>query len=258
MLSLNWVSILFQIVNFVVFLYLLSRFLLKPLQARVSERAAQVEGMLDNAARREAESYATQRQIERRLAEVEREAEAIIRQAREESQKQSEALLQAAQERAQAIIARAQQEAEHERQEALRLSYDQMLDTIFDLASGVLRSVTVRQTHDDLVTNLAAYIWQRPPEEVREYRRALADREPLVFVYTPVPLTESQSKIIADTLSSLADRHVELEIQPDPSLIAGLRVRLGDRVIDNSLRRQLEQIREQVGQELRERLGITE
>lgn len=255
MLEIDWISILFQVVNFALLLFLLSRFLFKPLQTRIQERAAEIEGRLDSAARREAESYAMQREIERRLAEVEKEAEALISQAQEEGRKQSEELLRAAQEKAEALIAQAREDAERERLEALRNNYEQTLDTIVDLASGILRAVTVRQTHDDLVTNFAAYIWQRSPEEVADYRRALSEREPTVFVYTPVALTENQKTIIRDTLSSLADRHIELEVQQDPSLIAGLRVRLGDRIIDNSLRKQFDQVRDQVREQLQQRLA---
>ncbi len=258
MLEIVGVTILLQIINFLALVYLMSRFLYKPLQARIAERAAEVEGMLDNAAKREAESYALQRQIERRLEEVEREAEALMKQAEEEARKQTEAILHSAQEKAEALIAKAKQEAEQERFEALQENYEKTLDTIIDLASGVLRSVTTRQTHDDLVNSFAAYIWQRPPEEVNEYRRALAERDPTVFVYSPVPLTEGQMKVIRDTLSSLADRHIEVEMQVNPALIAGLRVRLGDRIVDNSLRKQLDLIRNEIGRELRQRMGMPE
>jgi len=256
MLDIDPISIVLQIANFALLVYVLSKFLFKPLKNTVEERAAEVEGTLDSAARREAESYAAKREVERRLAEVEKQAEALISQAQQEAEQQRASIINAAQERATEIIANAQKEAERERLDALRDNYEQILDTVIDLASGVLRAVTVRQTHDDLVTNLAAYVWQRPPEEVAEYRRALSEREPTVFVYTPVALTDSQQKTIQDTLSALADRRIELEVQQQPSLIAGLRVRIGDRIVDNSLRRQLDQVRDRVGQELREQLGM--
>jgi ATP synthase F0 subunit b len=258
MLDINIWSIVFQVLNFALLLFLLSRFLLKPLQRTIAERSEQIESSLDNAAKREAESYATQREIEQRLEEVEKEAEALINQAQDDGRAQSQAIVAEAQQRAEQIMAEAREQAEAERIEGVKQNYEQTLDTIVDLASGILRSVTVRQTHDDLVTNFAAYIWQREPEEVEEYRRALAEREPTVFVYTPVALSENQQTIIRDTLSSLADRRVNLEVQQEPSLIAGLQVRIGDRVVDNSLRRQLEQVRDQVGSQLREQLGIEE
>ena len=256
MLDIDPISIVLQIANFALLVFLLSKFLYKPLKNTVEERAAEVEGTLDSAAKREAESYATKREVERRLAEVEKQAEAMISQAQQEAEQQRASIVNAGQERAAEIIANAQKEAERERLDAMKNNYDQILDTVVDLASGVLRSVTVRQTHDDLVNNLAAYIWQRPPEEVAEYRRALAEREPTVYVYTPVSLTENQHKVIQDTLSSLADRRIDLEVQQQPALIAGLRVRIGDRVVDNSLRRQLDQVRDQVGEDLRQQLGM--
>jgi len=57
--------------------------------------------------------------------------------------------------------------------------------------------------------------------------------------------------MIADTLSSLVDRRVALEVTEDPSLIAGLKVKIADTVFDNSLRRQLTTIREKLDQELK-------
>lgn len=258
LLGISIPTIVFQFINFAILLFLLSKLLFKPLQRTIAERDAQVEGSLDNAARREAESYATQREIDRRLQEVEREAEALISQAQEESRKDGQGIIEEARAKAGEIIAEAKRDGERERVEAVKDNYEQTLDTIVDLASGILRSVTVRQTHDDLVTNFAAYIWQRSPEEVAEYRRSLAEREPTVFVYTPVTLTDNQLTIIRDTLSSLADRRVEVEVQQEPSLIAGLQVRIGDRVIDNSLRKQLDQVRAQVGEQLRQQLGVAE
>ena len=254
MLQIDGVTILLQVINFLVLLYLLSRFLYKPLRARLAERATKVESMMDNAAKLEAESYALKMKLERQLDEVDREA--LIAQAEAQGRQQAEDILHSAQNKADRLIARARQEAELERLEALKANYEQTLDTIMDLASGILRAVTIRQTHDNLVNNLAAYVWQRPPEEVEEYRRILAEGELTAFVYTPVPLTENQTKIIGDTLSSLADRHVKLDVRPDPFLIAGLRVHIGDRILDNSLRQQLDLLRDKVGQELRQRIGV--
>jgi F-type H+-transporting ATPase subunit b len=235
-------------------MYLLSRFLYKPLRAMMAARAKKVESLMDNAAKLEAESHELKMRLEKQISEV--DMEKLISDAESEARQQAEAILRAAQEKADSLLARAQREAELERLEALKESYERTLDTIFDLASGALRSVTVRQTHDNLVSSLSAYIVRRPAEEIAEYRRALTGRETPLLVYTPVPLTNEQLRALQDTLSSLADHRVELEVHQDPSLIAGLRLRLGDRMVDNSLRQQLDLLRGYIGQELCERLGM--
>jgi len=84
----------------------------------------------------------------------------------------------------------------------------------------------------------------------------MAGRMPTAFVTTPVALTAEQTRNLTDTVSSLADRRVELQVSVDPSLIAGIQVRLGDRLLDNSTRNQLQRVRTRVSQELIERLGL--
>ncbi|HEC33475.1 MAG TPA: hypothetical protein ENI37_02025, partial [Chloroflexi bacterium] len=56
------------------------------------------------------------------------------------------------------------------------------------------------------------------------------------------------------TFTALADRHVNLELKTDPALAAGIQVRLGDTLVDNSIGGQLAEMREAVSQALRERV----
>lgn len=254
MLQIDLGSILLQIINFGVLTYLLTRFLYKPLHAMVAARAKKVESQMDNAAKIEAESYQLKLRLEKQLSEV--DLEKMISEAEEQAREQAEEIRHDAQEKADRLIAKARQDAEAERLEALKANYERTLDTILDLSSGALRSVTVRQTHDILVSNFAAYCAQLPPDEIAEYRRAMAGRQTPLLISTSAPLTSEQQRTLQNTLSSLLNRHVDLQIQQDPSLIAGLRVRLGDRIVDNSLRQQLDLVRGQVGAELSERLGI--
>ena len=112
------------------------------------------------------------------------------------------------------------------------------------------------------VTSQMAYIIgpsleEEPQEDVEEYRRLMAGRVPIAFVTTPVALTPEQTKTLADTLSSLIDRRVELQVSIDTDLIVGIQVRLADKLIDNSLRQQLDHIRTRAREDLISRLGAT-
>jgi F-type H+-transporting ATPase subunit delta len=58
-------------------------------------------------------------------------------------------------------------------------------------------------------------------------------------VVSAQPLTPAQAQRLADTLSVSAGKAVRLESRVDPSLIGGLVVRMGSRMIDTSIRAQL-------------------
>jgi F-type H+-transporting ATPase subunit delta len=65
-------------------------------------------------------------------------------------------------------------------------------------------------------------------------------------VRTAVPLDEKQRSELAAALSKATGKHVEIKVLVDPSVIGGVVAKIGDTVIDGSIKRRLEQLREQV------------
>lgn len=62
-------------------------------------------------------------------------------------------------------------------------------------------------------------------------------------ITTPISLTEPQHDALTDKLKSLTNsKQVKLAIQIDPSLIGGLKIQVGSKVIDTSLSGQLNQM----------------
>jgi len=65
-------------------------------------------------------------------------------------------------------------------------------------------------------------------------------------VRTAVPLDDKQRSEMAKALSKATGKHVEVKVLVDPSVIGGVVAKIGDTVIDGSIKRRLEQLREQV------------
>ena len=60
------------------------------------------------------------------------------------------------------------------------------------------------------------------------------------------PLTPDEVRALTTRLEQFTGGRVELEVQVDPSLLGGLVVRVGDRLIDGSVRGRLERLRNQL------------
>lgn len=63
------------------------------------------------------------------------------------------------------------------------------------------------------------------------------------FVTTPRPLGEGQLQRLAAALSAWLDEDVVIDADVDPDMLGGIAVRVGDRVLDASLRGRLERLR---------------
>jgi len=78
--------------------------------------------------------------------------------------------------------------------------------------------------------------------KMREEAEGVVEAE----VFSPVPLTEEQKVKICAGIGASTRKKPLVKYSIDRSLIAGYKIRIGDQVMDNSVRRQLELIGDQL------------
>ena len=257
MLEFDLATLAFQIVNFLVLLAILYYFLFRPLRGRLNERSQALADSLQNARDQQAEAARLRDEYERRIHGLREEADEIVAQARQEAADRGAELMEETRRRIDRLTVDMRTDLMRQRDEVVAQNYEGMLDAIVDLSANVVQSVTTRRTHDDLVQNFYTSIYALPQEEVYEYRSAIEGRYPVAVFTTPVALTADQTKTVSDTLSSLIDRQVELQVRVAPELVAGIQVRLANRLLDNTVRQQLNRIRDRVREDLVERMGAS-
>lgn len=125
-----------------------------------------------------------------------------------------------------------------------RMSVERKLQAVGDLldeepVEPLRRLITVLIDNDRLaVLEIAGDVYQQIVDEADGVLRA--------WVETPAPLTEGQSERLATALSEWLDEEIVIDAQVDPELIGGIVVRVGDRVLDASLRGRLDRIRARI------------
>jgi F-type H+-transporting ATPase subunit delta len=86
------------------------------------------------------------------------------------------------------------------------------------------------------------------PEIASEYNELLKRERGIVtaIVTSAAPLTKDENGALEERLRAMTGATVELEPRIDPGLIGGLTVRIGDQLLDASVRGRLERLREQL------------
>lgn len=90
------------------------------------------------------------------------------------------------------------------------------------------------------------------PDIERRYRELMdnALKKARVTVKTAFPLSGELSRRLQSGLEELTGREVEMTVLEEPSLIGGIVVRVGDTLYDGSIRAQLNNIRNLLGEEI--------
>jgi F-type H+-transporting ATPase subunit delta len=86
------------------------------------------------------------------------------------------------------------------------------------------------------------------PRVAAEFRRLDNARQGITIATatSAAPLAKDEIKALTQRMEKFTGGRVELEVQVDPSLLGGLVVRVGDRLIDGSVRGRLERLRNQL------------
>lgn len=103
-----------------------------------------------------------------------------------------------------------------------------------------------------MVTAVAVLVQRRGvkllPEVVAAYAALLDDQlgRTQADVASAVPLSREQQRRLENQLASLVQKEVVLRVREDEDLMGGVVVRVGDQLIDGSVRSRLEQLRQRL------------
>lgn len=148
----------FQVLNFLLLLYLLNRFLFKPVLARLDERQVRISKGLEDA-----ESAARDRELARAereaaLAEARREAQAMIARATKIAEDSRVEIVAEAKAEAEKVAARARDEINAEKDKAMAELRTQVADLALDAASQLVRAQMDQPTQRRLVAEFLSEV----------------------------------------------------------------------------------------------------
>lgn len=137
-LGIEWKLLLAQIVNFAILLFLLKRFLYKPLINLMNSRRQKIVEGLEKAKKGEEEFQKIQELRERELAKIQKEAEIIIQKAKEIGDKKQQEILKEAEEKTKKIIEEAKGMIEIEKEKMLKEVRQDIADLVVTATGKIL------------------------------------------------------------------------------------------------------------------------
>ncbi|HUJ77073.1 MAG TPA: F0F1 ATP synthase subunit delta [bacterium] len=245
-------TFVFEILNFLVLLWLLHRFLYRPILAVIDRRQADIEQRLAEARKVREEAAALEQSYRDQLSGLEREhSEARLRLEGELQLERSKGLAQL----------QAELDRERERRRSLDVQRDreraaQAEQAGLRLATQFLTRLLERLAGPELDAKLLATALEdlrALPEASREtIGRALQDHAGAVKVETAYPVSGQTRQSLVAVLSEVTGRPIRCEFAETPELLAGLRMSAGHWVLSANLLEELKYF-EDAGRESRTR-----
>ncbi|MGC9399788.1 MAG: F0F1 ATP synthase subunit delta [Anaerolineae bacterium] len=248
MLELNLSTLLLQMANFFILLFILGRFLLKPLQTTLEKRAQEATQQLDKAETAQQEANALRQEyrqkhenLDAEIAARKNEVRIVIEQTRQQMLQEVQAQIEALEAQTEKTLAQLRSDARQKHRAELGALAAQLVERILsDVAISEIRTAFQEKFLEQLRSiNLAAHI------SAVNHETAMAAE-----VTAATELSTAYQTRLAATLNAVTTRPVDLTYRVDPSLVAGVVLRLEDVLIDGSVHSQVQQLRKRYQDQL--------
>lgn len=163
-LGLNLKEIIFVILNFLLLVFVLGKFIYKPFLGALDDRKKRIQETFDAADAVSRRADAKLAKYERRIAHVEEENRSIMRETKRRAEEQAQQIIADATKQAGEIVSRAERAIELERERAL----DEMRQEIAELALLAAQQIVEKEVDqigqdaivDEIINNARGAKWQ--------------------------------------------------------------------------------------------------
>jgi F-type H+-transporting ATPase subunit b len=232
--------LLAQIVNFVILLLILRVIAFKPLLNVLNQRKQRIQQGLEDARLAEERLANVEKDYQAKLEEARAEGQRLVAERAQAAEQQAAAILAKANADASATIAKANEDAELERNRILADLRSQVAALSIAAANKVIGAALDEQRQRALIDEFFG--------GVKAGKIVVVDPGNVmgkVQVTSALPLNDSEQSSIKSDLSGRGASEVEFRV--DPKILGGLVIRAGDRVVDGSVAGRLESLRQSLG-----------
>lgn len=233
----DWATFLLEVCNFFILLWILRKFLYRPVLGVIQARQQRIDAELQDAATRQAEARAARQVCEERLAAWEQEQARARTQLEQDIAVERERLLQGVNREVAETRARHQAQSQHERREWQRMTEQRAVELGSRFVNKLLERVASPVLEERLVAMLLDDLGQLTEAERDGIRAAL--RENGIEVISAFPLSAPQREALTAALAALAGQPAAPLFREDPEVISGLRIHAGSKVLGANLRDEL-------------------
>jgi len=220
-MTIDWWTLGLQAVNFLILVWLLTRFLYRPVRRIIEQRKALVDKARDEAEKAKADAEAARQSYEEERARLPGERQEMLKKAHDELEEDRKKILGAAKDDADKMLAAAEASIEDQRREAIKGIKQDVSHLAGTLAGRILSASASGSLHDVFLEKIEARFNALPEEERDRLVKDLAEEGAALTVVTATDLAADERGHWTERLAKTLSVGNKPDFRADPAIIGG-------------------------------------
>lgn len=216
----DWFTVVAQLINFLILVYLLKRFLYRPILDAMDRREEQIANRLKDADQKRDDAQRQKDEYRRKAREVEEERSLKIKAAEQEAQKRRRELLDRAKEEAEALRENWRASLAREQRNFMTDLKQRASSEVVRIAEKALSDLADAELETSLVAKFSERIASMSRGNREKWVEAVSEGE--ILVKSSFDMETSLQQQIAEALKKIGDREPDLSFRRESGMSLGL------------------------------------
>lgn len=221
-MKINWFTVIAQVLNFFLLVWLLKRFLYKPILKAIDERENRITAQLKDAEAKKAEAKKEQDDFQAKNQTFDQQKKELMNKAIAETKAERDKLMQQVRTDAstfQAKLEKANSDTQADKQRALSQRIQQEIFAVSRKALSDLASVSLEE---NAVTVFLKRLYDLNEEEKMKFTEAFKANSEPIQIQSAFDLAEKQQTDIKDAVNRILSADVQIYFSTAPEVISGI------------------------------------
>lgn len=247
----DWFTIAAQALNFLILVWLMKRFLYKPILHAIDAREQRIAGELADAGEKTAEAQKEREAFKRKNKAFDRQRDALLSQATEEAKTERQRLFDEARQAAEVLHAKRQDAMEREHQRLNDEITRRTREEVFAIARKTLTDLAGMSLEERISEVFGRRLRDLGGEAKKGFAKILKTSSDPVLVRSAFELSPEQRDAIRHALNETFSTEIHVRFETAPGVISGIELTANGRRIAWSIADYLTSMEKRVGELLK-------
>lgn len=223
-MSVNWFTVIAQIINFLILVWLLKRFLYQPVLDAIDAREQKISAQLNDAAKQKAEAQKAHEMLQHKNEMFEQERSAKIAAAQDQITAEKARLFAEAREQSNALRAKYDAALKQEEQDIMANLKRKIRDEVFAIAGQALTELADAGLEQRLVAVLIHKMQTLDDGNKEKLKNALSHKDQAVTIKSAFELPATARLELENAISAISGLQHDVQYQSAPELVSGIEI----------------------------------